>query len=242
MSLSRCELQTTIHEEGKASFINIRLKPAYRTDAAIENITQEIEKSAPFVSVMRSDAFIAEKTRFIVVGEKFSLLISIITIIAVALGLANTMLRLVGLSGIAHGHMDFDIMDPPALGGHGQQLIDEHPIVRIEKVVEIFADERFRLGADHGAGCAGGEQNAPRLVEFDQGVGPTERKGNKFIACATHYAPNPVTLQWFNGSLAPAQVPASHNRTELAPIAAKIAQCGLLSAGCLPVVTTIRKD
>jgi putative ABC transport system permease protein len=85
------DLQTAIHEEGKASFINIRLKPAYRTDAAIENITKEIENNTPLVSVMRADVFIAEKTKFIVVGEKFSLLISIITIIAVALGLANTM-------------------------------------------------------------------------------------------------------------------------------------------------------
>ena len=85
------DLQTAIHEEGKASFINIRLKPAFRTDAAIEDISKEIEGNTPFVSVMRADVFIAEKTRFIVVGEKFSLLISIITIIAVALGLANTM-------------------------------------------------------------------------------------------------------------------------------------------------------
>ena len=89
--LPLADLQTTIHEQGKASFINIKLKPAYRTDAAMENMTREIENSAPLVSVMRSDVFIAEKTRFIVVGEKFSFLISIITIIAVALGLANTM-------------------------------------------------------------------------------------------------------------------------------------------------------
>ncbi len=85
------DLQSAIHEEGKASFINIRLKEAYRTDAAIENIAKEIENNIPSVSAMRADVFIAEKTKFIVVGEKFSLLISFITIIAVALGLANTM-------------------------------------------------------------------------------------------------------------------------------------------------------
>ena len=85
------DLQTTIHEEGKASFINVRLKPAYRTEALIESIRTGIENGFPLVSVMRADAFIAEKTKFIVVGEQFSLLISLITIIAVALGLANTM-------------------------------------------------------------------------------------------------------------------------------------------------------
>jgi putative ABC transport system permease protein len=40
---------------------------------------------------MRADAFTQEKTKFIVVGEKFSLLVTFITIIAVALGLINTM-------------------------------------------------------------------------------------------------------------------------------------------------------
>lgn len=85
------DLQKAVHEEGKASFINVRLRPVYRTDEAIERIAGEIESSSPLVSVMRSDVFIAEKTKFIVVGEKFSLLISIITVIAVALGLANTM-------------------------------------------------------------------------------------------------------------------------------------------------------
>jgi putative ABC transport system permease protein len=85
------DLQTTIREEGKASFINIRLKPGDRTEAAIENVTKEIERNIPAVSAMRADVFIEEKSRFIVAGEKLSLLISIITILAVALGLANTM-------------------------------------------------------------------------------------------------------------------------------------------------------
>jgi putative ABC transport system permease protein len=85
------DLQAAIHEEGRASFINIRLKPPYRTDEAIESISKEIEDHTPFVSAMRADVFIDEKTRFIVMGKKFSFLISIITIIAVALGLANTM-------------------------------------------------------------------------------------------------------------------------------------------------------
>jgi putative ABC transport system permease protein len=85
------DLQTTIHEEGKASFINVRLKPAYRTEAAIENIIRETESKLPLVAAMRADTFISEKTKFIVVGEQFSLLVSLITVIAVALGLANTM-------------------------------------------------------------------------------------------------------------------------------------------------------
>lgn len=85
------DLQTAIHEEGKASFINIRLKPRYRLEAAIENTIEEIGKNFPSIAAMRADAFISEKTKFIVMGEKFSLLVSLITVIAVALGLANTM-------------------------------------------------------------------------------------------------------------------------------------------------------
>jgi putative ABC transport system permease protein len=85
------DLQTAIHEEGRASFINVRLKPQYRTDAVIENTLREIESLYPSSAAMRADTFISEKTKFIVVGEQFSLLVSLITIIAVALGLANTM-------------------------------------------------------------------------------------------------------------------------------------------------------
>lgn len=85
------DLQRTIHEEGKASFINLRLKPKYRSEAAIVSTIKEIEGAFPLITAMRADAFITEKTKFIVMGEKFSLLVSLITVIAVALGLANTM-------------------------------------------------------------------------------------------------------------------------------------------------------
>lgn len=85
------DLQTTIHEEGKASFINVRLKPAYRTEAVIESTIKEIESVFSLTDPMRADTFISEKTKFIVMGEQFSLLVSLVTIIAVALGLANTM-------------------------------------------------------------------------------------------------------------------------------------------------------
>lgn len=85
------DLQAAIHEPGRASFINIRLKPADRTEATIDSVAGIIEGRIPLVSALRADVFIAEKTRFIVIGEKFSFLISLITIIAVALGLANTM-------------------------------------------------------------------------------------------------------------------------------------------------------
>ena len=85
------DLQATIREEGKASFINVRLKFSYRTEAMIENTIRGIESLYPSVAAMRADTFISEKTKFIVVGEQFSLLVSLITIIAVALGLANTM-------------------------------------------------------------------------------------------------------------------------------------------------------
>jgi putative ABC transport system permease protein len=85
------DLQAALREEGKASFVNVKLKPAYRSDAAIKGALKEIEGTLPSVSAMRADAFVAEKTKFIVMGEQFSLLVSVITIIAVALGLANTM-------------------------------------------------------------------------------------------------------------------------------------------------------
>ena len=85
------DLQSTIREEGRASFINVRLKPAYRLETMIAKIIRELESAFPNVSVMRADAFISEKTKFIVMGEQFSFLVSLITIIAVALGLANTM-------------------------------------------------------------------------------------------------------------------------------------------------------
>lgn len=85
------DLQVSLREEGRASFVNVKLKPAYRSDAAIEGALKEIEATLPSVSAMRADAFVAEKTKFIVMGERFSLLVSVITIIAVALGLANTM-------------------------------------------------------------------------------------------------------------------------------------------------------
>jgi len=85
------DLQSALREEGKASFINVKLKPAYRSDIAMEGVLKGIEAILPSISAMRADAFVAEKTKFIVMGEQFSLLVSVITLIAVALGLANTM-------------------------------------------------------------------------------------------------------------------------------------------------------
>lgn len=86
------DLQAALGEEGKASFVNVKLKSAYRNDAATEKVLKEIGVILPSVAAMRADVFVAEKTKFIVMGEQFSLLVSIITIIAVALGLANTMI------------------------------------------------------------------------------------------------------------------------------------------------------
>lgn len=85
------DLQRTIHEEGKATFINVRLKLQYRSEAMIASTIKEIERIFPAIAVMRADAFVSEKTKFIVMGEKFSFLVSSITVIAVALALANTM-------------------------------------------------------------------------------------------------------------------------------------------------------
>lgn len=85
------DLQRIIQEEGKASFINVRLKPAYRSEEMITNTIKDIEDAFPVITAMRADAFVSEKSKFIVMGEQFSFLVSLITIIAVALGLANTM-------------------------------------------------------------------------------------------------------------------------------------------------------
>jgi putative ABC transport system permease protein len=86
------DLQAALREQGKASFINVKLRPAYRSDASIEKVLKEMETTLPSVTAMRADTFVAEKTKFIVMGEQFSLLVSLITLIAVALGLANTMI------------------------------------------------------------------------------------------------------------------------------------------------------
>jgi putative ABC transport system permease protein len=85
------DLQAALRETGKASFVNVKLKPPFRSDNAIEGVLKEIEGALPQITALRADAFVAEKTKFIVMGEQFSLLVSVITIIAVALGLANTM-------------------------------------------------------------------------------------------------------------------------------------------------------
>ncbi len=89
--LSLSDLQAVLREEGKASFVNVKLKPGYRAEAGTDSVLKEIERVMPSISAMRADAFVAEKTKFIVMGEQFSVLVSVITIIAVALGLANTM-------------------------------------------------------------------------------------------------------------------------------------------------------
>ena len=85
------DLQEAIREQGKATFINVRLKAPYRSEASIDGVIAMIERLFSSVAVMRTDVFIAEKTKFIVIGEQFSILVSLITLIAVALGLANTM-------------------------------------------------------------------------------------------------------------------------------------------------------
>jgi len=85
------DLQAAIGERGRASFINIKLKPDHRLAADITSVINDIEQHLPDIAAMRVDAFVAEKTKFIVMGEQFSLLVSLITLIAVALGLANTM-------------------------------------------------------------------------------------------------------------------------------------------------------
>jgi len=92
IAMPLADLQHLLREDGKASFINVRLRPESRAETATDAAIQKMEALSPGIEAMHADAFVSEKTKFIVVGEQFSFLVSLITIIAVALGLANTMI------------------------------------------------------------------------------------------------------------------------------------------------------
>lgn len=85
------DLQGLTGEKDKVNFINVRLKPEFHTAEHIEKVIRQIETACPQLTAMKADVYAAEKAKFIVMGDKFSLLVSVITVIAVILGLANTM-------------------------------------------------------------------------------------------------------------------------------------------------------
>ena len=80
------------NKQGIVTSIDVMLKEEYRREDRIREVAQAIEASHPEVSAQNADVFIREKTKQMVMGEKISLLIAAITIVAVVLGLANTMI------------------------------------------------------------------------------------------------------------------------------------------------------
>ena len=85
-------LQDLAKKKNKISLFNLRVKPEHRNPQQLELLSEKIKARLPEVDAQRSDIFIKENMRNIMVGEKLSLLITLITIIAVTLGLANIML------------------------------------------------------------------------------------------------------------------------------------------------------
>lgn len=72
--------------------INVSLKPVYKMKEKIEPLLAEIEKAFPAVSAQSSDIFGQERSDMILMGEKFAQLVFLVTLLAVILGLANTMI------------------------------------------------------------------------------------------------------------------------------------------------------
>jgi putative ABC transport system permease protein len=72
--------------------INITLKNPYRNKLAIDSLAKKIAQRFPELTVQPTDLFIAERAKQNLLGDKLATLVAIITLIAVILGLANTML------------------------------------------------------------------------------------------------------------------------------------------------------
>ncbi len=75
--------------------VHLRLKSGYRNKDTVDAVSRRIEELYPKISAQPADIFMSEKTRQIILGEKFSLLIAIVIIVAVVLGLSNTMITTV---------------------------------------------------------------------------------------------------------------------------------------------------
>ena len=85
-------LQGLTRKSGKVTLINVRLKPEYRHDEAMDVFIERVENEFPQVSAQKADFFIAEKTKHMVMGEKLSWIITIIMTVAMTLGVSNIML------------------------------------------------------------------------------------------------------------------------------------------------------
>jgi len=72
--------------------INITLNAPYRNKKAVDGVTAKIAQRFPELTVQPADLFITERAKQSLMGDKLANLVALITLIAVILGLANTML------------------------------------------------------------------------------------------------------------------------------------------------------
>jgi len=87
-------LQKLKKKTGKITLINLRLRQEYRNDDAMDAFIEKVGATFPQVSAQKADFFIAENTKHVMMGEKLSLLITIIMTIAITFGVSNIMLTI----------------------------------------------------------------------------------------------------------------------------------------------------
>ncbi|MFC1752180.1 ABC transporter permease [Thermoproteota archaeon] len=126
-------------KKGTVSAINVRLQEGLRNKEGINKTIELIENTFPELGAQNVDVFIAEKTKYVLMGEELANLIAIITIIAVILALASTMITSVyekkKLMGI--------------LLALGWQKIDVSIIIFIESLLLTLIGGVIGLGLGH---------------------------------------------------------------------------------------------
>ena len=103
-------------KKGKVVGINILLKKPFRNEQGTAMMIEKIERKFPQLTAQDVDVFIAEKWSYILLGDKLSTVIVLVTVIAVIFGLSNIMLtsfferrKLIGLL-IAMGWQRSDVL------------------------------------------------------------------------------------------------------------------------------------
>ncbi|MFA5088599.1 MAG: FtsX-like permease family protein [Candidatus Omnitrophota bacterium] len=71
--------------------INITVKDEIKDPRRLQEFLEKLEQAFPEITAQAADIFAEEKAQFIVMGEKIAYLMVLVTIVAVALGLANSM-------------------------------------------------------------------------------------------------------------------------------------------------------
>jgi putative ABC transport system permease protein len=79
-------------KQGLVMTINVILKDRFRNADTVRTIVERIEAAHPEVSAQDVDLFVTEKTKQIILGEKLSIMIAAITVVAVILGLSNALM------------------------------------------------------------------------------------------------------------------------------------------------------